>query len=148
LIERMFAEYDALASEARALDHRNVLTHGEPHSGNVMHTASGWVLVDWDTSLVAAPERDLWMLETGDGRATAAYTAATGTAIIPAMLDLFRIRWDLSDLGIYVAHLRAPHGTSEDDARAWLGVTSILERHVSGATVPPVVWRSIAHDRP
>ena len=106
-----------------------------------MHSASGLVLVDWDTSLVAAPERDLWMLEKGDGRATAAYTAATGTAIVPALLDLFRIRWDLSDLGIYVGHLRAPHGTSEDDARAWLGVTRILERRASGGTVPPAAWR-------
>ena len=53
--------------------------------------------IDWDTALMAPPERDLWMLETGDGDATDAYTAATGTAIIPAMLDLFRIRWDLSD---------------------------------------------------
>jgi spectinomycin phosphotransferase/16S rRNA (guanine(1405)-N(7))-methyltransferase len=141
LIERMFAEYDALASEARALDDRNVLTHGEPHAGNILRTEAGWVLVDWDTTLVGAPERDLWMLETGDGRATAAYTAATGTAISAALLDLFRIRWDLSDLGIYVAHLRAPHGTSEDDARAWLGVTRILERRAAGGTIPPVAWR-------
>jgi spectinomycin phosphotransferase/16S rRNA (guanine(1405)-N(7))-methyltransferase len=143
LIERMLAEYDELVSATRALAQRRVLTHGEPHAGNVMRTASGWVLVDWDTTLVAAPERDLWMLETGDGRATAAYAAATGTDISAATLDLFRLRWDLADLSLDVAHLRAPHGKSEDDARAWLGVTSILERHASGATIPPVVWRWI-----
>ncbi|WP_432843998.1 phosphotransferase family protein [Dactylosporangium sp. CA-092794] len=36
-----------------------VLTHGEPHPGNTMRTGGGWLLIDWDTALLAAPERDL-----------------------------------------------------------------------------------------
>ena len=141
LIGGLLAEYDALVAEARSHGHRNVLTHGETHAGNILRTPSGWVLVDWDTALVAAPERDLCLLEPGDGAATAVYTAATGTAIVPAMLDLFRLRWDLADLGIYVAQLRATHGTTEDDERAWDGVRRILDRRASGVTIPPAAWR-------
>jgi spectinomycin phosphotransferase/16S rRNA (guanine(1405)-N(7))-methyltransferase len=141
VITELLAEYDDLVAEARAHGDRDVLTHGEPHAGNVMRTAAGWTLVDWDTTLVAAPERDLWMLEPGDGAATAVYTAATGTPIIPALLDLFRLRWDLSDLGSYVAQLQASRQTSADDDKAWTGVTRILERRASGGTIPPAAWR-------
>ena len=39
-----------------------VVTHGEPHAGNVMRRSDGrHLLVDWDTVAVAPPERDLWM---------------------------------------------------------------------------------------
>src|SRR5262249_30877108 len=37
-----------------------VLTHGEPHPGNTIGTDTGIVLIDWDTLLLAPPERDLW----------------------------------------------------------------------------------------
>ena len=54
--------YQALL--ARHLKHPGplVVTHGEIHPGNVMVTPEGWVIVDWDTALVAPPERDLWRL--------------------------------------------------------------------------------------
>jgi spectinomycin phosphotransferase len=141
LIGGMLADYDGLVAGARSHRDRDVLTHGEPHSGNILRTASGWMLVDWDTTLLAPPERDVWMLEPGDGAATTAYTAATGTAIIPEILELFRLRWDLQDLSSYVAQLRAPHGTGADDARAWDGVTRILNRRASDNSIPPAAWR-------
>ena len=61
---------------ARAQPARTVLTHGEPHPGNTMLTASGWVLIDWDTALAAPPERDLWSLDPGDGSVLDAYADA------------------------------------------------------------------------
>jgi Phosphotransferase enzyme family len=36
-----------------------VVTHGEPHSGNVMRAGTTRLLVDWDTVALAPPERDL-----------------------------------------------------------------------------------------
>ena len=33
-----------------------VVTHGEPHVGNAIRTEAGWMLVDWDTTLLAPPE--------------------------------------------------------------------------------------------
>ena len=46
-----------------------VITHGEPHAGNVMRAADGHLLVDWDTVALAPPERDLWMVAGDDGEA-------------------------------------------------------------------------------
>ncbi|HEY7921079.1 MAG TPA: aminoglycoside phosphotransferase family protein, partial [Streptosporangiaceae bacterium] len=82
-LQRLLARYDALVLAARAQDARMVLTHGEPHPGNTMLTAGGWVLIDWDTALVAPPERDLWDLDPGDGSILDAYAQATGTSPRP-----------------------------------------------------------------
>ncbi|MEZ0446351.1 phosphotransferase [Cellulomonas sp. ICMP 17802] len=45
-----------------------VICHGDPHLGNVVLSAEGPVLVDWDDAVVAAPERDLALLLGGMGR--------------------------------------------------------------------------------
>ena len=39
-----------------------VVTHGEPHPGNLITTSSDVVVVDWDTVALSHPERDLWMI--------------------------------------------------------------------------------------
>lgn len=39
-----------------------VVTHGEPHPGNVIRTSHGLRIIDWTTVQMAPPERDLWML--------------------------------------------------------------------------------------
>ena len=56
----LITAYRSLARRVGAYPGRMVITHGEPHAGNVIVTADGLVLVDWDTTLVALPERDLW----------------------------------------------------------------------------------------
>jgi spectinomycin phosphotransferase/16S rRNA (guanine(1405)-N(7))-methyltransferase len=89
-----------------------VLTHGEPHTGNTLRTTNGWKLIDWDTALIAPPERDLWLL----GGDLTAYTAATGVAVQPELLDMYRLRWDIADLAIEVHRFRRPHtGTADDE---------------------------------
>ncbi len=141
VIVDMLTEYDDLVTTAHAHDDRAVLTHGEPHAGNIMRTPSGWKLIDWDTALLAAPERDVWLLEPGDGLASTAYTRATGVDVLPQLLALFRLRWDLADLGVDIARLRAPHANSADDARSWEGISHILTRRSSGDVVPRAAWR-------
>lgn len=141
LINAMLVDYDNVVAAVRPTVDRRVPTHGEPHAGNTLRTADGWVLVDWDTARLAPPERDLWLLETGDGVATRAYQAATGNDVRPELLDLFRLRWDLNDLGIDVARLLGPHVAAGDDARAWEGVTQILTRRAAGDPVPQAAWR-------
>ncbi|MEY2460138.1 MAG: spectinomycin phosphotransferase [Acidimicrobiaceae bacterium] len=141
LIVDLLAEYDDLVARARGLTGRHVVTHGETHAGNTMRTREGWVLVDWDTAQLAAPERDLWLLEPGDGAATDAYQAATGVEVLPDLLQLFRLRWDLADLGVDVARLRGPHATSADDDRSWQGINNVLSRRSSGDVGPPAAWR-------
>src|SRR5262249_17301463 len=56
-VSKELARYDALVAEGRGYPSRAVLTHGEPHRGNTMRTTDGWKLIDWDTALVAPPER-------------------------------------------------------------------------------------------
>jgi hypothetical protein len=127
-IQRLLARYDALVRQARAQGPRTVLTHGEPHPGNTMLTADGWVLIDWDTTLVAPPERDLWSLDPGDGSIHDAYANATGTSPQPALLDLYRLRWDLADIAIDVSRFRRPHAGNIDDEQSWELLSSLIKR--------------------
>jgi spectinomycin phosphotransferase/16S rRNA (guanine(1405)-N(7))-methyltransferase len=82
-----YARYDALAAAARAAAPAFVLTHGEPHPANTMQAGGRWLLIDWDTALLAPPERDLWDLDPGDGGAHAHFAEDTGTPLRPALLD-------------------------------------------------------------
>ena len=127
-LQRLLARYDALVLAARAQDARMVLTHGEPHPGNTMLTAGGWVLIDWDTALVAPPERDLWDLDPGDGSILDAYAQATGTSPRPSLLDLYRLRWDLADIAVDVSRFRRPHTGSIDDDQSWELLSSLVKR--------------------
>ena len=130
-LQRLLARYDALVVEARGRGTRTVLTHGEPHPGNTMLTADGWVLIDWDTALVAPPERDLWDLDPGDGSILDAYASATGTSPQPVLLDLYRLRWDLADIAVNVSRFRRPHAGNIDDDKSWELLSSLIKR-VSG----------------
>jgi hypothetical protein len=130
-IQRLLARYDRLVSRARAQGDRAVLTHGEPHPGNTMAAAGGWLLLDWDTALVAPPERDLWDLDPGDGTILDAYASATGVIPQPFLLDLYRLRWDLADLAMDVSRFRRPHSGSAEDDESW-GLLSSLVGRISG----------------
>jgi hypothetical protein len=68
-----------------------VITHGEPHSGNIVRTSSGFMLVDWDTAGLAPRERDLWLVGGGD----------------PMLCELFRLRWRLDDISWAASALNA-----------------------------------------
>lgn len=125
-VEQLLDRRDALAARARERPDRMVLTHGEPHAGNLIETDAGWRLVDWDTVLVAPPERDLWMLDPGDGSAVAAYERATGRPVLPAVLELYRLTWRLADIASFVGWFRAPHDDTEDTRKAWQGLTWYL----------------------
>lgn len=127
-IRRLLARYDELAAQSRSRPSATVLTHGEAHPGNIMRTSGGWLLIDWDTALVAPPERDLWMLDPGDGSVTGAYAGATGVTPLPSMLELYRIRWDLADIAIDVSRFRRQHPGSVDDDESWNVLSSLIAR--------------------
>lgn len=127
-IRRVLGRYDQLVAQARAQPARAVLTHGEPHPGNTMLTAGGWLLIDWDTALVAPPERDLWSLDPGDGTILEAYTQATGVTPLAPLLDLYRLGWDISDLALEVSRFRRPHTGSAEDDKAWELVKLLVGR--------------------
>jgi spectinomycin phosphotransferase len=124
------AELLALADRlASSISHHEVVTHGEPHAANVIRTANGLALVDWDTVAFAPPERDLWLVTPSLGSATDLYTELTGTPVDQRALDFFRLLWELKDWAEYLNLLRASHHETEDTARACASLTRISEVH-------------------
>jgi hypothetical protein len=119
----LLALADRLA--AAALEHGGswVVTHGEPHAANVIRTAAGRLLVDWDTVALAPPERDLWMLVAEGTDAVGLYARATGTRPDEAALDFFRLTWDLKDLAEYLNVLRGPHHENDDTVSQYGALT-------------------------
>jgi spectinomycin phosphotransferase/16S rRNA (guanine(1405)-N(7))-methyltransferase len=127
-IRQELRRYDDLVAVARSLPARNVLTHGEPHPGNTMLTADGWRLIDWDTALIAPPERDLWTLDLSDGSVLGAYTAVTGVTPVPELLELYRLGWDVKDMAAGAARLMRPHDGNEDDEKTWKVLNELIRR--------------------
>jgi spectinomycin phosphotransferase len=107
-------------SGAAASAGKTVITHGEPHPGNVIRAPGGdLMLIDWDTVALARPERDLWMVASGTGDELRRYTELTGRPVDAAALELYRLRWALDDLSCFVRDLRAPHRRTPGAEHAW-----------------------------
>jgi spectinomycin phosphotransferase len=117
-IRRRVEEFDRLVEDVRRSDTAPVLTHGEPHPGNLLQRDGRLLLVDWDTVGLAPPERDLASVV-----ATSAdlerYADVSGRAVSAAALALYRLRWDLDEVSGYVDWFRAPHDRSPDTEQAW-----------------------------
>ena len=105
---------DRLAADVGERGDEWVITHGEPHSANVMRTDGGLLLLDWDTVSVAPPERDLWMLVDEAAGAAAVYADATGRRVDEDAVSYFRLTWDLKDLAERLNVLRSPHSRTDD----------------------------------
>jgi hypothetical protein len=113
-VEQRFDRYDVVAGIVAEHPERMVLTHGEPHPGNTLATAAGWLLVDWDTTLIAAPERDLSRMTCPGRSAGDAYEALTGRRVVHESFDCYRLWWDLGEICSYVAGFREPHDDIAD----------------------------------
>ena len=118
-LSALLAAFDELAGRVRAQGDRMVITHGGPDAGNVLKTPLGLVLVDWDSALLAPPERDLWALAESDPALLDAYSAATGTAIDTDALTLYRMWYDLAEISLYVRWFRSGHDDTADAAEGW-----------------------------
>ncbi len=124
-VRRLLEQYDAWATDARTRP--QVVTHGEPHRANTLVVGSKRVLVDWDTALLAPPERDLWMVAGSLGSETEAYAEATGYSPADWMLDFYRLRWDLAEIAVYIAEFRAPHRDDPNTRESWKNLTLFLD---------------------
>jgi spectinomycin phosphotransferase len=118
-VRRLLDTFDQLTARVAAEKTEPVLTHGEPHPANVIRAGGRLVLIDWDTVALARPERDLWLVDSGDGRELALYAAASGRRINEDAIAMYRIRWQLDDIAIFVDELRSAHEQNADIEHAW-----------------------------
>ena len=129
-VERRLADHDTTAARVRARSADWVVTHGEPHGGNVIFDpADGLHLIDWDTARRGPRERDLHMVLDDDLTGWDEYCAAVGTVELDVeALALHRRMWALADIASFVAVLRRPHADTVDMRHA-LGA---LETYLGG----------------
>jgi spectinomycin phosphotransferase len=122
------ASFDRLAAAVAASGADDVITHGEPHPGNLIRAGGRFHLIDWDTVGTAPPERDLWMLAEPTNERLGLYTDLTARVVDPAAISLYRQAWTLKDLAAYVALFRSRHERTEDTEKAWRGLSDTLGR--------------------
>jgi len=117
--------FDALAAPLNRSTRPLVLTHGEPHPGNLLWTSGGLRLVDWDTVAFAEPERDVWMLDLAPG-ALDAYEDATGHAVDGDLVEAYRLRWTLSDIAWLTRTFRDDDPVPEWAESNWASYVGLL----------------------
>jgi spectinomycin phosphotransferase len=117
-LAQALAGFDQLAHEA-ARSGPQVITHGEPHPGNILRSAGRLSLIDWDTAGLALPERDLWDLADADGRVADRYAELTGRRVDTAVMRMYRMRWSLEEIMLSLRQFRRPHEQNEDTKLAW-----------------------------
>jgi spectinomycin phosphotransferase len=124
VLQRALDTFGRLGERIRSAGRPVVVTHGEPHAGNVLNVGGRLFLIDWDTVSLAQPERDLSMI--GDDAGTfALYEELTGRAVDADALAYFRLAWDLNDAAAFVRGFRLPHADNADSEHAWRSLTGI-----------------------
>jgi spectinomycin phosphotransferase len=121
------AAFDELAA-AVAASSSLVLTHGEPHPGNLVRRGDKFMLTDWDTVGLAPPERDLWWILSDSGAEAARYAELTGHEASQQAVALCRMRWDLDDVGLLLADFGSPHVQDQDTEAGWAALADAVLR--------------------
>jgi len=112
------ASFDELAREA-ARSGPPVITHGEPHPGNILRSAGRLYLIDWDTVGLALPERDLWDVVDADSCEADRYAELTGRRVSAAAMRMYRMRWSLEEITLSLSEFRGPHEQNADTELTW-----------------------------
>jgi hypothetical protein len=55
-----------------------------------------------------------------------AYERTCDTSTSSAAIDLYRLQWDLAEIGLYTALFRAPHDDTADVAASWKNLQRFL----------------------
>ena len=124
---------DLLARRLEGTRGDEVITHGEPHPANLMHTVEGLRLIDWDTVALARPERDLWMLDRGIPGELGLYEDLTRRRISTTAIDFYRLAWTLSDIASFASMFWSPHEETTWTHQKW----NEYERLLDGAPSAP-----------
>jgi spectinomycin phosphotransferase len=120
-------EYNFLARQLDSTEATQVITHGEPHPGNLMHTVDGLRLIDWDTVALSRPERDLWMFHDDSSEGFSRYEELTGTKVNDVAIRFYKLEWSLSDIASFSAMFRGAHKETQWTRQKWSGFRRLLE---------------------
>ncbi|MBA2247491.1 MAG: phosphotransferase [Chloroflexia bacterium] len=124
------ARYNDLVERVHAESSRWVITHGEPHAANILRERNGAMhLIDWDTVRLAPRERDLWFVLDADTDVSPYIDEIDSEPVSAAALRLFRMRWDLGEVAIYVSQFHAPHDDDPNTREAWENLGDYLPVH-------------------
>ncbi|MGW6286576.1 phosphotransferase [Streptomyces sp. NPDC055107] len=122
-LERFDSGTAQLTSDASTA--ATVVTHGEPHPGNVLDPGGRTLLVDWDTVALAPPERDLW-LATDAPEDLTRYAELTGHRPDPTLLAYYELRWSLDDMAAALDVFGTRHPDTADTRQAWEGLVDAV----------------------
>jgi spectinomycin phosphotransferase len=127
-IDHRLRQHDTAAARLLETRPRWVVTHGEPHGGNVIRNPAGRrYLIDWDTAMVAPPERDLHMVLDFAFTGWDAYRAVAGDVELDVeALNLYRRMWAVADIASFTAILRRPHRDTVETRWAFTALESYL----------------------
>lgn len=122
-------DFDRISNEVLVDKSNWVITHGEPHAGNIIRTRSGdMAVVDWSFVALAPPERDLWMLLDPDHPGWSAHrTSFNSTPLSERALTAYRLHWNLSDIAVFVSMCRNPHEQTQEMEMIWAELKSYVE---------------------
>jgi spectinomycin phosphotransferase len=123
---RALARFNELVREA-VRSGPPVVTHGEPHPGNIPRAGGKLCLIDWDTAGLALPERDLWSVANADSREGERYADLTGRRANTAAMSMYRMRWSLEEIALSLSEFRGPHEQNEDTELTWAVLTEETE---------------------
>jgi spectinomycin phosphotransferase len=118
-IHRLLHRFDELVHAVGAAKTEPVITHGEPHGGNLIRAGGKLLFIDWDTVGLAPRERDLWILGSANPGDLDLYVDASGRSVDERAIELYRIRWQLDDISLFVDDLRSTHQRTADTEHAW-----------------------------
>jgi hypothetical protein len=94
----------------------------------LIHTPTGLALIDWETAMLAVPERDVWLLDARSGGSAAdEYTARSGRRLDRGLLTRYRWAWSLTDVALFVDLLRHTRDETADTAWSWDALVGTLE---------------------
>jgi spectinomycin phosphotransferase len=127
-LARLVAGFDGLADATELARAHPVVTHGEPHQGNLMLVDNRLRLIDWDTVALAPPERDVSLIASAKNDGVDRYQEATGRALDPAVITLYRLRWYLDDVASAIRMFRNPHRETADTRRWWHNLDPMLQQ--------------------
>lgn len=108
-----------------------VVTHGEPHPGNILDPGGRTLLIDWDTVALAPPERDLWLASDAPADLSR-YAELTGHHPDPDLLAYYELRWALDDITAALEVFGAPHPDTADTRQAWEGLVDAVTALTGG----------------